>query len=170
MLLQPAVHSDRRGWFHESFRRDQLLDLGLADEFVQDNHSRSRRGVVRGMHFQVGAGQAKLIRCARGAILDVLVDIRRGSPTFGQWEGFELDDERLVQLFCPVGFAHGLCATSEAAAAMYKCTSYYDPSVERAIAWDDPDVGVEWPISDPVLSERDKTAPRLSEIADRLPF
>jgi dTDP-4-dehydrorhamnose 3,5-epimerase len=171
MLLRPSVHSDVRGWFHESYRRDLLLELGITHEFVQDNHSRSHRGVVRGMHFQVGAGQAKLVRCARGAIRDVLVDIRRGSPTFGQWEAFELDDEGLVQLFCPIGFAHGFCATSEEADVLYRCSSYYDPSVERAIAWDDPDVGIEWPRElDLVVSERDANAPPLRDVAAELPF
>ena len=171
ILLRPQPHPDDRGWFVESYRRDLLAELGIADEFVQDNHSRSRRGVVRGMHFQVGDGQAKLIRCARGAILDVVVDIRRGSPTFGEWEGFELDDHGLDLLYCPIGFAHGFCARSEAADVIYKCSSYYDPEVERAIRWDDPDVGIEWPRDlELVVSQRDAAAPTLSAVADELPF
>lgn len=171
MLLQPAVHGDQRGWFHETYRRDRLAELGIEDEFVQDNHSRSRRGVVRGMHFQVGSGQAKLVRCARGSIVDVLVDIRRGSPTFGTWESFELDDERLLQLYCPVGFAHGFCVTSDSADVVYKCSSYYDGDLEYAIAWNDPDVGIEWPGGlELVVSGRDAGAPLLREVAAGLPF
>ncbi len=171
ILLRPQPHPDDRGWFVETYRRDHLEELGITDEFVQDNHSRSRRGVVRGMHFQVGDGQAKLIRCARGAILDVVVDIRRGSPTFGEWEGFELDDRRVDLLYCPIGFAHGFCARSEAADVIYKCSSYYDPEVERAIRWDDPDIGIEWPRDlELVVSQRDAAAPTLSAVADELPF
>jgi dTDP-4-dehydrorhamnose 3,5-epimerase len=120
------------------------------------------------MHFQVGRGQAKLVRCARGAIVDVLVDIRRDSPTFGKWEAYPLDDERHRQLFVPVGFAHGFCVVSESADVLYKCSSYYDPDAERVIAYDDPDVAIEWPAVDVTVSERDRAAPRLAEIADEL--
>ncbi|MBA3306980.1 MAG: dTDP-4-dehydrorhamnose 3,5-epimerase family protein, partial [Thermoleophilaceae bacterium] len=127
-------------------------------------------GVVRGMHFSVGKRQAKLVRCARGAILDVVVDIRRGSPTFGEWEAHSLDDERMCQLYVPIGFAHGFCVTSEVADVVYKCSSYYDPSVERGFAYDDREVGVAWPELELVVSERDMDAPRLSDIADGLPF
>jgi dTDP-4-dehydrorhamnose 3,5-epimerase len=142
----------------------------VDDEFVQDNHSRSVRGVLRGIHFQVGAGQSKLVRAARGAIVDVLVDLRRGSPDFGRWEAFELTDENGRMLYVPVGFGHGFCVTSDVADVIYKCGSYYDPSIERGIAYDDPDVGIEWPDEELVVSERDRTAPRLAEIADDLPF
>ncbi|HWB70559.1 MAG TPA: dTDP-4-dehydrorhamnose 3,5-epimerase family protein, partial [Solirubrobacterales bacterium] len=121
-------------------------------------------------HFQTEPGQAKLLRCARGAIFDVAVDLRRGSPTYGQWEGHVLDDERHRQLFVPVGFAHGFLVISDVADVNYLVSSYYDPATEAGIAWDDPDVGVEWPLPDPQLSERDKTAPKLTEIADELPF
>ncbi len=129
---------------------------------MQDNHSRSARGVVRGLHFQVGAGVAKLVRCARGAILDVSVDLRRGSPTYGEWEAVELDDESMRELYVPVGFAHGFCVLSEVADVIYKQTAYYDPELERGIAWNDPDVGIEWPLADEQLtvSERDAQAPR----------
>ena len=169
--IRPAVHPDERGFFLESYRRNVYAELGVDVEFVQDNHSRSTRGVVRGMHFQVGDGQAKLVRCARGSIVDVVVDIRRGSPTFGEWEAFDLDDENLHQLFVPVGFAHGFCVTSEIADVVYKCSSYYDGEIERGIRYDDPEVGIEWP-SDIQLqpSQRDVTAPALSEIQDELPF
>jgi dTDP-4-dehydrorhamnose 3,5-epimerase len=139
-------------------------------DFVQDNHSRSGRGIVRGMHFKVGDGQAKLVRCARGSIVDVLVDVRRGSPTFGRWEAFELNDGECRLLYCPVGFAHGFCVTSEVADVAYKLSTYYEAELERGFAYDDPDVGIEWPVADPIVSERDATAPRLAQIADELPF
>jgi dTDP-4-dehydrorhamnose 3,5-epimerase len=170
ILLAPAVHGDERGFFVESYRRSAYSELGVSGEFVQDNHSRSRRGIVRGMHFQIGDGQAKLVRCARGAILDVVVDLRRGSPTFGEWEGFELDDEGLHQLFVPVGFAHGFCVTSEIADVVYKCDAYYHPETERAIRYDDPAIGIAWPDIELVPSERDANAPLLAEIARDLPF
>jgi dTDP-4-dehydrorhamnose 3,5-epimerase len=170
ILIRPLVHGDERGFFHESYRRGVYAKLGIPEEFVQDNHSRSRHGVVRGMHFQVGEGMAKLVRCARGAIVDVLVDIRRGSPAFGEWEAFELDDRNLHQLYCPIGFAHGFCVTSDTADVIYKCSSYYDEAVERGIAYDDPEVGIEWPGLELTPSQRDASAPRLSEIADDLPF
>jgi dTDP-4-dehydrorhamnose 3,5-epimerase len=170
ILIRPLVHGDDRGFFHESYRRSVYADLGIPDEFVQDNHSRSRRGVLRGMHFQVGDGMAKLVRCSSGAILDVLVDIRRGSPTFGEWEAFELNDENLHQLYCPIGFAHGFCVLSERADVLYKCSSYYDESIERGIAYDDPDVGIDWPDMELSVSERDAGAPRLHDVRDELPF
>ncbi len=170
LLLRPTRHADERGFLAETYRQDELEALGIEHRFVQDNHSRSRRGVVRGMHFQVGAGMAKLVRCARGSVLDVVVDLRRGSPTFGQWEGFELSDEDLTVAYCPVGFAHGFCVTSEFADVVYKCSSYYAASLERSFAYDDPDVGVRWPDLPLTTSERDASAPLLREIADELPF
>lgn len=171
VLVAPTVHGDHRGFFHETYRRELFADLGIDEEFVQDNHSRSGRAIVRGMHFQVGDGMAKLVRCARGSILDVVVDLRRGSPTFGEWEGFALDDENLHMLYVPIGFAHGFCVTSESADVMYKCSGYYDEAIERGIAYDDPEIGIEWPNGTELLpSERDATAPRLSEIAADLPF
>jgi dTDP-4-dehydrorhamnose 3,5-epimerase len=169
LLLAPTVHGDERGFFVESFRADALVELGIGDPFVQDNHSRSRRGVVRGMHFQ--PGQAKLVRCARGAILDVLVDIRRGSPHFGQWEGYELDDVAHHQLYVPDGFAHGFCVLSELADVTYKVTSYYDPEAESGFAYTDPAVGIQWPDADTLVgSERDRIAPSLAEREPDLPF
>ena len=170
LLLEPSVHGDERGFFVESYRAAVMAELGVHDAFVQDNHSRSALGVVRGMHFSIGEGQAKLVRCARGSILDVVVDLRRGSPTFGRWEGHELDDRALRQLYVPIGFGHGFCVTSEVADVVYKCSSYYDAEVERGIAYDDPDVGIEWPAIELVVSERDAQAPRLAEVADELPF
>jgi dTDP-4-dehydrorhamnose 3,5-epimerase len=170
LLIEPAVHGDERGFFIETYRANVLADLGVDVDFVQDNHSRSRRGTLRGMHFQTDPGQAKLVRCARGSILDVVVDLRRGSDTFGQWEGHQLDDTGLRQLWVPVGFAHGFCVTSEEADVVYKCSSYYDPATEAGIAFDDPDVGIAWPDLELTVSERDRTAPRLADIADELPF
>ena len=171
VLLAPQVHGDARGFFMETYRADAWAAEGVPTDFVQDNHSRSRRGTLRGLHFQTHPGQAKLVRCARGRVLDVVVDLRRGSPTFGEWEGVELDDESGRQLFIPVGFGHGFCVLSETADFVYKCTAYYDPATEKGIRFDDPDVAVEWPGDVELLySERDRTAPRLAEIADELPF
>jgi dTDP-4-dehydrorhamnose 3,5-epimerase len=144
--------------------------LGVDVEFVQHNHSRSAKGTLRGLHFQTEPGQAKLVRCPRGRIFDVAVDLRTGSATYGQWEGHELDDERHRQLFVPAGFGHGFAVLSEEADVTYLLSSTYDPATEAGIAWDDPDVGVEWPVAEPLLSERDKQAPRLSEVVDALPF
>lgn len=174
IVIEPAIYGDERGFFTETYRRSWHAEAGIPDseEFVQDNHSRSSRGVVRGLHFQVGAGVAKLVRCARGRILDVAVDLRRGSPTYGQWEGVELDGESLRELYVPVGFAHGFCVLSEEADVLYKQTGYYDPALERAIAWEDPEIGIEWPLAhgDLIVSEKDAAAPRLAELADELPF
>ena len=171
ILIEPAVHGDARGFFVETYRRSLLEELGIHEDFVQDNHSRSARGVVRGIHFQLPPGQAKLVRCSRGTILDVVVDLRRGSPTFGEWEGHELSDENHRQIYVPVGFGHGFCVLSEVADVTYKVSNYYDPEIERAIAWDDPDVGIEWPSElELSVSERDRQAPRLSEVREGLPF
>ena len=170
VLVRPVVHGDERGFFHESYRRNVFSELGIPDEFVQDNHSRSKRGVVRGMHFQVGAGMAKLVRCARGSIVDVVVDLRAGSPTYGEWEAFDVDDENLHQLYCPIGFAHGFCVLSDIADVMYKCSAYYDESIERGIRYDDPEIGIAWPDIELEPSERDANAPLLRELEDQLPF
>ena len=170
VLLESTVHGDARGFLAETFRQDALAEHGVEVDFVQDNHSRSSRGILRGMHFQTRPGQAKLVRCARGAMLDVVVDLRRGSPTFGEWEGVELDDERMRQLFLPVGFAHGFCVLSDVADVVYKLSSYYDAATESGIAFDDPDVGIAWPDLELLVSERDAGALRLAEIADDLSF
>jgi dTDP-4-dehydrorhamnose 3,5-epimerase len=172
LLIVPVVHGDERGFFHETFREDSLPGLGLdGARFVQENHSRSTRGVLRGMHFQVGAGIGKLVRCARGAIFDVIVDLRRGSPTYAQWQGFELDDANLHQLWVPAGFAHGFYARGELNDVIYKQTGYYDPALERTIAWDDPDIGIAWPLDgEPLVPAKDSVAPHLRELADELPF
>jgi dTDP-4-dehydrorhamnose 3,5-epimerase len=171
VLLAPTVHGDERGFFMETYREDAWARHGVPTSFVQDNHSRSRRGTLRGIHFQTDPGQGKLVRVARGRVLDVVVDLRRGSPTFGEWEGVELDDEHGHQLYIPIGFGHGFCVLSETADFVYKCTAYYDPATEAGIRFDDPDVGIAWPDGVELLcSERDRTAPRLADVADALPF
>lgn len=173
-VLEPKVFADDRGFFVETYRREWHQQAGIPadDLFIQDNHSRSSRGVVRGMHFHIGPGVAKLVRCARGTVVDVIVDLRQGSPTYGEWEGWELSEQNMRVLYVPVGFAHGFCVLSEVADLMYKQTAYYSPEVERGIAWDDPDVAIEWPLPREQLhvSERDRTAPRLAEVASELPF
>jgi dTDP-4-dehydrorhamnose 3,5-epimerase len=170
VLLEPAVHGDERGFLVETFSAPAWRELGVEAEFVQDNHSRSHAGILRGLHFQSRPGQAKLVRCSRGRIWDVAVDLRRDSPTYRRWEGHELDDELHRQLFVPTGFAHGFCVLSEIADVHYKLSNLYDPATEAAIAWDDPEVAVRWPIDDPEVSARDRAAPRLADIADDLPW
>ncbi len=170
VLLEVEAHGDERGFLLESFSADAWREAGVGVEFVQDNHSRSSEGILRGIHFQTSPGQAKLVRCVRGAIWDVAVDLRRDSPTYRQWEGYELSDTNHRQLFVPAGFGHGFCVLSDLADVAYKLSSYYDPETEAGIAWNDPDVGIEWPISDPQVSERDSGAPKLADIADDLPF
>jgi dTDP-4-dehydrorhamnose 3,5-epimerase len=170
VLVEPQVHGDERGFFVETYSKDVWAGLGVDVEFVQHNHSRSSHGTLRGLHFQTSPGQAKLLRCARGAILDVAVDLRKASPTYGQWEGHVLDDATHHQLFVPIGFAHGFVVLSDVADVAYLVSSLYDPATEAGIAWDDPEVGVDWQVAEPLLSGRDKTAPRLSEITDSLPW
>jgi dTDP-4-dehydrorhamnose 3,5-epimerase len=165
ILVEPAIHGDDRGFFMEAYRKSAYAELGIELDFVQDNHSRSRRGVVRGMHFQ--RGQAKLVRCARGAIVDVVCDVRPESAAFGRWEAVELSDENGRQLYVPDGFAHGFAVTSDLADVLYKVSTYYDPAAESGFRFDDPEVGIEWPGIDLTPSERDKSAPLLSELALR---
>jgi dTDP-4-dehydrorhamnose 3,5-epimerase len=171
-LILPRVFGDARGFFGETFRESVLAEHGIRHAWIQDNHSRSDRGVVRGMHFQIGTGAAKLVRCARGEIWDVVVDLRRGSPTYRQWEGFDLTDGDLAVLYVPIGFAHGFVVRSEVADVVYKQTEYYSPDVERGIAYDDPDVAIAWPDVGvpPSVSDRDAAAPRLRDVEDALPF
>lgn len=170
VLIEPTVHGDDRGFMLESFQREEWAALGVDVEFVQHNHSRSAKGTLRGIHFQTEPGQAKLVRCPRGKIFDVAVDLRRDSVTYGEWEGHVLDDVAHRQLFVPVGFGHGFAVLSDIADVAYQVSSLYDPATEKGIAWDDPAVGVDWQVDEPLLSERDKTAPSLAEIADDLPF
>jgi len=171
LVLAPAVHGDARGFFQETWRRDQFAALGITDDFVQDNHSRSTRGVVRGMHLQVGDGVAKLVRCVRGEIFDVLIDVRHGSPAFGRWEAFTLNDRDHHMVYVPVGFAHGFCVLSDVADVTYRQTAYYNPGLERGVAYDDPDLAIAWPADlELIVSDRDRSAPLLREIAAELPF
>ena len=166
MLIEPVVHGDERGFFTETYRRSTFMQLGIEEEMVQDNHSRSGHGIVRGMHFQIGRGAAKLVRCGRGAIYDVIVDIRRRSPTFGEWEGFELSDENMRSLYVPVGFAHGFAVLSDVADVLYKQSAEWSPHADRGFTPEDPEVGIDWPVdrADRVLSERDRNAPRLADL------
>lgn len=168
VILEPAVHGDERGFFVETYRRDDLALLGINTEFVQQNQSRSGRGTLRGLHFQAPPGQAKLVRVARGGIWDVVVDIRPSSPTFGGHVAVELDDVAHRQLFVPPGFAHGFCVTSEVADVTYLVSTYYDPALERGVAWNDPELAISWPVNEPILSARDRSHPRLVELPAEL--
>jgi dTDP-4-dehydrorhamnose 3,5-epimerase len=164
-LIEPVVHGDHRGFFMESYHRARFAELGIDCEFVQDNHSRSRAGVLRGLHYQLGRPQAKLVRATVGTVFDVVVDIRRGSPTFGRWVAAELSDGNRRMLFAPPGLAHGFLVLSDVAEFQYKCSDYYAPAEERGIRWDDPTLAIEWPLagSTPVLSDRDLAWPRLED-------
>jgi dTDP-4-dehydrorhamnose 3,5-epimerase len=162
-LVEPVVHGDHRGFFMESYNRARLAEVGLDREFVQDNHSRSSAGVLRGIHYQLGRPQAKLVRATRGRVFDVVVDLRRGSPTFSRWVGAELTEDNHRMLFSPEGFGHGFLVLSEIAEFQYKCSDYYAPEEERGVRWDDPTLAIEWPLAGarPVLSDRDRTWPHL---------
>lgn len=169
VLVEPDVFRDERGFFVETFSRPRwAAEGGLDLEFVQDNRSRSRRGTLRGLHAQIESPQGKLVRCPRGTLFDVAVDARPGSPTFARWVGVELSEENFRQLWIPAGFLHGFCALSEIAELEYKCTAPYDPAAEVTVAWNDPEIGIAWPVAAPLLSPRDARAPRLAELAGRL--
>jgi dTDP-4-dehydrorhamnose 3,5-epimerase len=163
LLIEPDVFGDSRGHFMETWNAARFREAGLDLTFVQDNQSRSVRGVLRGLHYQEPNPQGKLVRCARGALFDVAVDIRRGSPNFGRWFGAELSEENHLMLWVPPGFAHGFCVLSETADLSYKCTALYDAASDRGIAWDDPEIGIAWPVTSPVLSPKDAAAPRLRD-------
>lgn len=157
-LVKPRVIPDRRGFFLESYNQRDMADIGITEIFVQDNHSRSRRGVLRGLHFQLSRPQSKLVRTTRGAIFDVAVDVRRGSASFGRWAGAELSAKNHTMMYIPQGFAHGFLVLSDIAEVQYKCSDFYAPEDERGIAWDDPALAIEWPVGDLelVLSDRDR--------------
>jgi dTDP-4-dehydrorhamnose 3,5-epimerase len=154
-LLKPRIFADERGYFLEAWNQKKLANLGFSEKFVQDNQSFSKRGVLRGLHFQVPTWQGKLVMVLQGEIFDVAVDIRRDSPTFGKWYGVTLNDRTHEQLYLPPGFAHGFCVTSETARVMYKCTDYYAPAEEYTLAWNDPDIGIRWPVQNPILAAKD---------------
>lgn len=154
LILEPRVFGDHRGFFLETYHRARYQQAGVAETFVQDNHSRSRRGVLRGLHYQLVQPQGKLVAVTRGTVFDVAVDIRRGSPTFGRWVGVTLDDDNHRQFYVPPGFAHGFCVLSDEADFVYKCTDYYHPDSEHGIAWNDPAIGIAWPELDFTLSEK----------------
>lgn len=164
-LIKPRIFSDDRGFFYEIYRQNLYKDSGIEIPFVQDNISFSKIGTIRALHFQSHPGQAKLVSCIQGKIWDVAVDIRPDSPTFGKWEAVELDEENHHQFFIPLGFAHGYCVLSETATVHYKVSSIYDPKHECSIRWNDPDIGVEWPIQFPCLSPRDQISPFLKELS-----
>jgi dTDP-4-dehydrorhamnose 3,5-epimerase len=163
LMIEPKVFGDNRGFFFESFNQQVLAEAGIDHHWVQDNHSKSAKGTLRGLHYQVNTGQDKLVRVAFGEVYDVVVDIRQNSPTFGQWEGFYLSAENRRMLYVPKGFAHGFCVISETAEFLYKCSEYWSPEDERGIAWDDPALGIDWPVENPTLSDRDTQHPTFSK-------
>jgi dTDP-4-dehydrorhamnose 3,5-epimerase len=169
IVVEPDVHRDQRGFFFEVYHAAKFRDAGIDVAFVQDNHSRSARGTLRGLHAQRHHPQAKLVRVLDGEVFDVAVDVRRGSPTFLGWVGVTLSAENRRQLYVPIGFVHGFCVLSDSAEVEYKCSALYDPADEIGVAWDDPAIGIAWPIAAPVLSEKDAALPRVREIEDRLP-
>ena len=174
IVIEPKVYVDKRGFFLETFREDVLLQAGINVHFVQDNHTRSSQGVLRGLHYQMTQTQGKLVRVATGSVFDVVVDVRSGSPTFGQWFGTELNEDNIKMIYVPPGFAHGFVVLSETADFIYKCTDYYHPESEQGIAWDDPDLNIDWSIAEIAekisLSDKDKQNVKLKDQpAEKLP-
>jgi len=163
LIIEPVIHGDGRGFFLETWRDDEYRAMGVCESFVQDNHSRSGKSVLRGLHLQRKQPQGKLVRVARGCVFDVAVDINPNSPTFRKWVGVELSDDNLRQFYVPPGYAHGFCVISETADFLYKCTAYYNRADEVGVRWDDPEIAVEWPTRQPLLSERDRALPFLKE-------
>ncbi|HMD37218.1 MAG TPA: dTDP-4-dehydrorhamnose 3,5-epimerase [Vicinamibacterales bacterium] len=169
VVIEPDVHRDGRGFLVESFHAEHYRLHGIDGPFVQDNHSRSGGGTLRGLHLQRARPQAKLVRVVAGVIFDVAVDVRRGSPTFGRWVGVTLSAENFRQCYVPAGFAHGFCVVGDVAEVIYKCTDVYDAANQVGIAWNDPSLAIEWPIREPLLSKRDAANPILADVMDRLP-
>ena len=174
IVIEPKVYGDKRGFFLETFREDVLLQAGINAHFVQDNHSRSSQGVLRGLHYQMTQTQGKLVRVATGSVFDVVVDVRSGSPTFVQWYGTELNEDNIKMIYVPPGFAHGFVVLSETADFIYKCTDYYHPESEQGVAWDDPDLNIDWSIAEIAekisLSDKDKQNVKLKDQpAEKLP-
>ena len=170
LVIEPTVFEDARGFFFESYHYKRYVEHGITATFVQDNHSRSVKNTLRGLHYQVNPGQGKLVRVVVGEVFDVAVDIRFGSPTFGKWYGTFLSAQNKKQMYIPVGFAHGFCVTSEVAEFEYKCTDYYSPKDERGILWNDPDLAIDWPVTEPILSEKDKKNIRFRDIKREFVF
>ena len=168
LVIEPDVFGDQRGFFFESWNQSRYAESGLAFRFVQDNLSFSTKGILRGLHFQNPQPQGKLVQVLQGKAYDVAVDIRLGSPHFGKWVGVALSSEHHTQLYIPEGFAHGFCVLSESALFSYKCTDFYSAKTEMSLRWDDPDVGIDWPVKNPTLSEKDKNAPSLKDLPTRL--
>ncbi|NGZ11170.1 MAG: dTDP-4-dehydrorhamnose 3,5-epimerase [Nitrospira sp. LK70] len=170
LLLEPSVMSDHRGCFLETYHEHRYREAGIDERFVQDNFSRSIRNTVRGLHFQEPHAQGKLVMALEGTVYDVVVDIRKGSPTFGKWYGVELSGKSLQQMYVPPGCAHGFCVTSDSACFLYKCTAYYSPKDDRGILWNDPALGILWPVRKPILSAKDQTHHTLAAMDAELPF
>lgn len=170
MLIEPKVFEDSRGFFMETFNAERYAEHGIPSEFVQDNHSKSIKGTLRGMHYQSGRPQGKLVRVVHGEVFDVALDIRIGSPCFGRWVGERLSAENKRQMYIPEGFAHGFCVLSETAEFLYKCTDFYSPVDERGVLWNDPEIGIEWPLDEPVLSDKDAVLGMLADMKDELPI
>lgn len=168
-IIEPAVFSDSRGHFLEVFNTDKYHQIGIAANFVQDNQSISKKGVLRGLHGQFPHWQAKLVRVVKGRVIDVAVDVRKKSPNFGKWTSAELSEDNYKQMFIPKGFLHGFCVLSDTAVFEYKCDEYYYPAEEVAVRWDDPQISVNWPVKEPIISDKDAVAPLLSEVMDKLP-
>lgn len=168
VIFNPKVHGDSRGFFMETFRTEWLDEAGIHDNFVQDNHARSGRRVLRGLHYQLQRPQAKLCRVVSGEVFDVAVDIRLGSPTFGQWVGVTLSAENKLQIYVPCGFAHGYLALSETSDFLYKCSDYYDPNDDRGVLWSDPAIGIAWDETEPIVSSKDQQLPRLADVPREL--
>ena len=163
LIVEPKKFADPRGVFYEVYSKSRYEQYGIPS-FVQDNHSVSKNGVLRGLHYQTNPGQGKLVRVTRGEVFDVAVDIRKQSPTYGKWWGLSLSDTNNLQLYIPIGFAHGFCVLSESAEVLYKCSDYYSPENERGILWSDPDLAIDWPVKEPILSEKDAVYPRFREL------
>jgi dTDP-4-dehydrorhamnose 3,5-epimerase len=170
LLIEPTLFRDQRGLFCETFHEQRYAGAGCSERFVQDNFSHSIRGTLRGLHYQQPHAQGKLVMVVAGAVYDVIVDIRRGSPTFGRWQGFDLSAANLLQLYVPPGCAHGFCVTSEQASVLYKCTDFYSPKDERGIIWNDPALAISWPVTAPLLSSKDQAYGTLTATEDDLPL
>ena len=169
LVIEPQVFRDSRGFFVETYHAERYAEAGISERFVQDNYSRSVRGTLRGLHFQAPHAQGKLVMAVEGTVYDVVVDVRKGSPAYGQWYGAELSADNLRQIYIPPGCAHGFCVTSETAAFLYKCTDFYSPKDERGIRWNDPVLAIRWPVSQPILSAKDQTYRTLNQMEAELP-